>query len=157
MLNDTTHFDKPAQKPVSFGFTVRCFFFSSNQVFGPVDCKIFFFKSTLPLDEEPELANSLRKLGSKRGSELCSSRFLGCWKAAATPEFQPSLWCPAIRGRCSNSTAAGAKAQNLAFVKRCQSQKKEIVLQRWMFQGFDLLRYVMVQHLFCFCLCVCFF
>jgi len=37
---------------------------------GSMLVKLFLFKSTLPLDEEPELANSLRKLGSKRGSEL---------------------------------------------------------------------------------------
>ena len=32
--------------------------------------------------------------------------------------------------------------------------KERNCLAKMNFQGFDLLRYVMVQHLFCFCLCV---
>lgn len=84
-------------------------------------------------------SNSLnvRKLRFQKRFIIAAPVFLlACWKATATHEFQPSLWCPAIRGRCSNGRAAGAKAQDLTFVKRCYLKKKQIVFQGRFFQVF---------------------
>ena len=64
-------------------------FFSSNQVFGPVDCKIFFFKSTLPLDEELELANSLKKARFPQRFRIAAPVFLVVGRQLRRLSFSP--------------------------------------------------------------------
>ena len=140
MLYDATHFDKPAEKKTrQLWIFLSGAFVSSNRVFGPVDCKNFFPKHTSSEMKSSNFSNSLnvRKLRFQKRFIIAAPVFLlACWKATATHEFQPSLWCPAIRGRCSNGRAAGAKAQDLTFVKRCYLKKKQIVFQGRFFQVF---------------------
>ena len=145
---DTTHFDKPAQKPVSFGFTVRCFFFLLQTRFSVLWIARFLFKSTLPLDEDLELANSLKKARFQKRLRIAAPVFLVVGRQLRRLSFSPLCGVLLLEDDVATAQQQVQKLKTWHLWKDVNLKKKDIVLQRWI---------VKMQHLFCFCLCVFFF